>query len=126
MSNVQVVLQITSKKVSYAWTETGRDRIHGGRDDRMTADLTDRLAGAASVPALLAVAYEAFEHILRALRDTEDQAGVLLPAIVLAAAAAGVAGTPSPRLHGCLRCPNRWNRRFQRAARSRSLMRRQL
>jgi hypothetical protein len=55
----------------------------------MTADLTDRLAEAASVPALLAVAYEAFEHLLRALRDTEDQAGVLLPAIVLAAAAAG-------------------------------------
>jgi hypothetical protein len=55
----------------------------------MTADLTDRLAEAVSVPVLLAVAYDVFEHVLRALRGTEDQAGVLLPAIVLAAAAAG-------------------------------------
>lgn len=38
---------------------------------------------------LLAVAYDVFEHILRALRGTEDQAGILLPAIALAAAAAG-------------------------------------
>jgi hypothetical protein len=58
-------------------------------DDRMTADLTDRLAEAAGVPVLLAVAYDVFEHILRELRGTENQAGVLLPAIVLAAAAAG-------------------------------------
>ncbi len=58
-------------------------------DDWMTADLTDRLAEAAGVPVLLAVAYDVFERMLRALRGTEDQAGVLLPAIVLAAAAAG-------------------------------------
>ena len=37
---------------------------------------------------LLAVAYDVFEHILRELHDTENQAGVLLPAIVFAAAAA--------------------------------------
>jgi hypothetical protein len=55
----------------------------------MTADLTDRLADAADVPVLLAVAYDVFEHILRALRGTENQAGGLLSAIVLAAAAAG-------------------------------------
>jgi hypothetical protein len=55
----------------------------------MTADLTDRLAEAAGVPVLLAVAYDAFEHMLRALRGTENRAGILLPAIVLAAAAAG-------------------------------------
>jgi hypothetical protein len=55
----------------------------------MTADLTDRLAEAAGVPALLAVAYDVFEHMLRALRGAENQAGTLLPAIVLAAAAAG-------------------------------------
>ena len=55
----------------------------------MTAELTDRLAEAAGVPVLLAVAYDVFEHILRALRDTENRAGVLLPAIVMAAAAAG-------------------------------------
>jgi hypothetical protein len=55
----------------------------------MTADLTDRLFEAASVPLLLAVAYDAFEHMLRALREIENQAGVLLPAVVLAAAAAG-------------------------------------
>ncbi len=55
----------------------------------MTADLTDRLAEAADVPVLLAVAYDVFEHMLRALRGAEDQAGNLLPAFVLAAAAAG-------------------------------------
>ena len=55
----------------------------------MTAELTDRLAEAAGVPVLLAVAYDVFEQILRALRGAEDQAGPLLPAIVLAAAAAG-------------------------------------
>ena len=55
----------------------------------MTADLTDRLAEAAGVPVLLAVAYDVFEHILWALRGIENQAGVFLPAIVLAAAAAG-------------------------------------
>jgi len=55
----------------------------------MTADLTDRLAEAADVPVLLVAAYDVFEYILRALRGTENQAGVLLPAIVLAAAAAG-------------------------------------
>jgi hypothetical protein len=55
----------------------------------MTADLRDRLAEEAGVPALLAVAYDAFEHMLRALRGIENRAGVLLPAIVLAAAAAG-------------------------------------
>jgi hypothetical protein len=58
-------------------------------DGRMTADLTDRLAEAADVPVLLAVAYDVFEHMLRALRGAEDQAGDLLPAFVLAAAAAG-------------------------------------
>jgi len=55
----------------------------------MTADLTDRLAEAAGVPVLLAVAYDVFEHMLRALRGAEDHAGLLLPAFVLAAAAAG-------------------------------------
>ena len=55
----------------------------------MTADLTARLAEAAGVPVLLAVAYDAFEHMLRALREIENRAGILLPAIVLAAAAAG-------------------------------------
>ena len=55
----------------------------------MTADLTDRLAEAAGVPVLLAVAYDAFEHMLQALRGTENRAGILLPALVLAAAAAG-------------------------------------
>jgi hypothetical protein len=55
----------------------------------MTAQLTDRLADAAGVPVLLTVAYGVFEHILRVLRGTESQAGVLLPAFVLAAAAAG-------------------------------------
>ena len=58
-------------------------------DDRMPGDLTDRLAEAAGVPVLLAVAYDVFEQILRALRGAEDQAGPLLPAIVMAAAAAG-------------------------------------
>ena len=46
-------------------------------DDRMTGDLTDRLAEAAGVPVLLAVAYDVFEQILRALRGAEDQAGPL-------------------------------------------------
>jgi hypothetical protein len=55
----------------------------------MTADLTARLAEAAGVPVLLVVAYDAFEHMVRALREIENRAGVLLPAIVLAAAAAG-------------------------------------
>ena len=55
----------------------------------MTADLTARLAEAAGVRVLLVVAYDAFEHMLRALREIENRAGVLLPAIVLAAAAAG-------------------------------------
>jgi hypothetical protein len=55
----------------------------------MTADLTGRLAEAAGIPVLLAVAYDAFEHMLHELRGIENQAGVLLPAIVLAAAAAG-------------------------------------
>ena len=55
----------------------------------MTADMTGRLAEAADVPALLAVAYDVFEHMLRALRGVESQAGLLLPAIVFAAAAAG-------------------------------------
>jgi hypothetical protein len=91
----------------------------------MTADLRDRLAEEAGVPALLAVAYDAFEHMLRALREIEDRAGVLLPAIVLAAAAV-TAGMPSPGLRGCLRCRNRQNRRRQRAAWSRSLTRRRL
>ena len=55
----------------------------------MTADLTDRLSEAAGVPVLLVAAYDAFEHMLRALREIENRAGVLLPVIVLAAAAAG-------------------------------------
>ena len=38
----------------------------------MTADLTDRLAEAAGVPVLLAVAYDAFEHMLRALRECRE------------------------------------------------------
>jgi len=43
---------------------------------------------AEDLPALLAAAYRAFECALRALRGTEDHAGPLLPAFVLAAAAA--------------------------------------
>jgi hypothetical protein len=58
-------------------------------DGRMTGDLTDRLAEAAGVPVLLAVAYDVFEHMLRTLRGAEDQAGALLPAFIMAAAAAG-------------------------------------
>jgi Flp pilus assembly protein CpaB len=40
------------------------------------------------LPALLAAAYRAFECALQALRDAEDRAGPLLPALVLAAAEA--------------------------------------
>ena len=40
------------------------------------------------LPALLAAAYRAFECALQALRDAEDHAGPLLPALVLAAAEA--------------------------------------
>src|SRR5690348_5060793 len=58
-------------------------------DNRMAGDLTDRHVEAADVQMLLAVAYDMFEQILRALRGAEDQAGPLLPAIVIAAAAAG-------------------------------------
>jgi hypothetical protein len=43
---------------------------------------------AADLPALLAAAYRAFDHALQALRGAEDNAGPLLPAFVLAAAAA--------------------------------------
>jgi hypothetical protein len=44
---------------------------------------------AENLPALLAAAYRAFEYALQALRGAEDHAGPLLPAFVLAAAAAG-------------------------------------
>ena len=43
---------------------------------------------AESLPVLLGAAYRAFECALRALRGAEDRAGPLLPALVLAAAAA--------------------------------------
>jgi hypothetical protein len=43
---------------------------------------------AGSLPALLSAAYGAFEDALQALRAAEDHAGHLLPAFVLAAAAA--------------------------------------
>jgi hypothetical protein len=43
---------------------------------------------AEDLPALLAAAYGAFECALQALRGAEDHAGPLLPAFVLAAAAA--------------------------------------
>lgn len=43
---------------------------------------------AGDLPALLGAAYRAFERALQALRGAEDQAGPLLPAFVLAAAAA--------------------------------------
>ncbi len=43
---------------------------------------------AESLPALLGVAYHAFECALQVLRHAEDHAGPLLPAFVLAAAAA--------------------------------------
>jgi hypothetical protein len=43
---------------------------------------------AEDLPALLAAAYGAFECALQALRGAEDDAGPLLPAFVLAAAAA--------------------------------------
>ena len=43
---------------------------------------------AGNLPALLAAAYRAFDYALQALRGAEDHAGSLLPAFVLAAAAA--------------------------------------
>jgi hypothetical protein len=43
---------------------------------------------AEDLPALLAAAYLAFDYALQALRGAEDNAGPLLPAFVLAAAAA--------------------------------------
>jgi hypothetical protein len=43
---------------------------------------------AEDLPALLAAAYRAFDYALQALRGAEDNAGPLLPAFVLAAAAA--------------------------------------
>jgi len=46
------------------------------------------LAAAADLPSLLAAAYEAFEYVLAELRAGEDAAGSLLPAFVMAAAAA--------------------------------------
>ena len=46
------------------------------------------LAAAADLPSLLAAAYETFEHILAALRSAEESAGAMLPAFVMAAAAA--------------------------------------
>jgi hypothetical protein len=49
---------------------------------------TRSLLLAESTPALLEAAYHAFESALRALRGAEDHAGSLLPAFVLAAAAA--------------------------------------
>jgi hypothetical protein len=48
--------------------------------------------GAGDLPALLGAAYRAFERALQALRGAEDQAGLLLPAFVLAAAAAANGG----------------------------------
>ena len=43
---------------------------------------------AEDLPALLAAGYRAFDYALQALRGAEDNAGPLLPAFVLAAAAA--------------------------------------
>ena len=53
----------------------------------LSADIRSALE-AANLPALLGAAYRAFEWALQALRGAEDQAGALLPAFVLAAAAA--------------------------------------
>jgi hypothetical protein len=50
--------------------------------------VTSSVLQAESLPALLAAAYCAFECALQALRGAEDHAGPLLPAFVLAAAAA--------------------------------------
>ena len=49
---------------------------------------TSSVERAEGLPALLAAAYSAFECALHALRGAEDHAGPLLPAFVLAAAAA--------------------------------------
>ena len=49
---------------------------------------TSSVLRADGLPALLAAAYRAFECALQALRGAEDHAGPLLPAFVLAAAAA--------------------------------------
>lgn len=49
---------------------------------------TSSVERAEDLPALLAAAYGAFECALQALRGAEDHAGPLLPAFVLAAAAA--------------------------------------
>ena len=46
------------------------------------------LLAATDLPSLLAAAYETFEHILAALRSAEESAGAMLPAFVMAAAAA--------------------------------------
>jgi hypothetical protein len=53
----------------------------------LSADIGSVL-GAEDLPALLGAAYRAFERSLRALRGAEGHAGPLLPAFVLAAAAA--------------------------------------
>jgi hypothetical protein len=50
--------------------------------------VTSSVLRAEDLPALLAAAYGAFECALQALRGAEDHAGPLLPAFVLAAAAA--------------------------------------
>jgi len=47
-----------------------------------------RLAQAGSLPVLLDAAYEAFSRALAVIRAAEDNAGGLLPALVMAAAAA--------------------------------------
>ena len=49
---------------------------------------TLRVSHAGSLPALLAAAYRAFDRTLQEIRRVEDHAGLLLPAFVLAAAAA--------------------------------------
>jgi hypothetical protein len=54
----------------------------------LSAATSSVLRTTGDLPALLAVAYRAFECALRALRDAEDRAGPLLPALVLAAAEA--------------------------------------
>jgi hypothetical protein len=81
--------------------------------DLSAATLSVERAG--DFPALLAAAYRAFESALQALRAAEDHAGPLLPAFVLAAAAAAdgrdaVASTgsfpvPGPALLGNMASP---------------------
>jgi hypothetical protein len=65
------------------------DRFRGGvTSSPDLSAVTGSVLQAESLPALLDAAYCAFECALQALRGAEDHAGHLLPAFVLAAAAA--------------------------------------